>query len=125
VPGRDLEDLTRPESEEILKEREWRFYGYQRLTRITIPAKIFDTHITFDFRPAIRFAQRALGVEETEDLDQKTIAEIENANSQDFFESYTSVLEDYVESDFGGDGALLRRVRAVPPRNVDSLDTFV
>lgn len=125
VPGTRLEDLTREDAEDILQEREWQFYGYQKIEDLTIPAKIFDVHITFDFELAIRTAQTSLGVERTEELDFATRKAIEDAVSQDFFGDYISRLEFFVEQNFGGRDALIRRVQKIPYRNVETSATFL
>lgn len=130
VPGRDLSDLTRDDAEDLLKEREWQFYGYDEVDALTVSTKIFDTHITFSPQTAISEAQsalRELGFDAAQGgaLDRPTRQALEEAAPQDFFDVYIGGLENLVESSYGGKEALLRRVRQVPYRNVDASDTKI
>lgn len=124
VPAKRLEDLTREDAEDLLQDREWTFYNYHKIEDLTIPAKIFDVHITFEFNSAARFAQEVLGIEKTEKLDFATRRAIEEVQSQDFFAEYIPRLETFVNENFDGRKALMRRVQKVPYRNVDSSATF-
>jgi lysozyme family protein len=124
APSESLENLTRDEAEEILQDREWTFYGYQKIEDLTIPAKIFDTHIVFDFETAITFVQEALDVEETQLLDFETRKKIEEVQSQDFFSDYVSKLEEYVKLEYDNRNSLLRRVQKLPYRNVNASPTY-
>jgi len=128
VPATDLEDLTRTEAEELLREREWQFYNYDKIDGLTIPTKIFDTHILFSPDTAIGEAESALEaagfeVPETSTLDFHTRNTIEEIDAQDFFPLYIERLETIVETQFGGRSSLLRRVQRQPHRNVDASDT--
>lgn len=128
APGTDLEDLTRDEAETLLRSREWQFHGYEKIDALTVPTKIFDTHIVFDPDPAIRLAQSALrqigyDLSENGNLDRSTRRAIEQVDGQTFFPEYTDELEFYVNENFGGRNALIRRVQNLPYRNVDASDT--
>lgn len=130
IPGRSLSDLGRSDAEDLLKEREWQFYGYDEVDALTVPTKVFDVHITFSPQTAISEAQsalRVLGFEVPDGgrLDRSTRRALEDVVPQDFFDVYIERLENLVESDYGGKKALLRRVRQVPYRNVDASDTKI
>ena len=131
VPGTKLEDLTREDAEEILKTRQWQFYDYDKVEKsLTIPTKIFDTHIVFSPFVAIEKAESALqavgqNLSETKTLDYTTRRAIEEVGLQDFFPVYADMLEDYVESKYEGREALLKRVRRRPYRNVDASSTSI
>lgn len=130
VPGTRLEDLAREDAEEILKTRQWQFYGYDKIESLTIPTKIFDMHILFSPFVAIEKAESALqaigqSFSETKTLDYTTRRAIEKARPQDFFPVYTETLENYIESTYEGREALVKRVRRRPYRNVDASDTSI
>lgn len=128
VPATDLQDLTRTDAEELLREREWQFYNYDKIDALTIPTKIFDTHILFSPNIAIEEAKSALeaagfNVPETFTLDFHTRNAIEEVDAQTFFPLYIERLETYVEINFDGRSSLLRRVQQRPHRNVDASNT--
>ena len=130
VPGTKLEDLTREDAEEVLKTRQWEFYDYDKIESLTIPTKIFDTHILFSPFVAIEKAESALQaagqiLSETKTLDYTTRRAIEEAGPQDFFPVYTEMLENYVKSKHEGREVLLKRVRRRPYRNVDASSTSI
>jgi len=130
VPGTSLEDLTREDAEEILKTRQWKFYGYGEVESLTVPTKIFDTHILFSPFVAIEKAESALQalgqtLSETKTLDYTTRRAIEKARPQDFFSVYTEMLENYVESKHESRKALIRRIKRRPYRNVDASSTSI
>lgn len=128
VPGTDLDDLTRFEAERLLRDREWQFHNYDQIDALTVPTKIFDTHIVFDPDPAITLAQSALrqlgfDLSENGNLDRSTRRAIEEVDGQSFFPEYIEELEFYVNENFGGRSALIRRVQNLPYRNVDASAT--
>ena len=130
VPGTSLEDLTREDAEEILKTQQWEFYGYDEVESLTIPTKIFDTHVLFSPFVAIEKAESALQaigetLSETKTFDYTTRRVIEKARPQDFFPVYTEMLENYIESKHEGRKALIRRVKRRPHRNVDASSTSI
>jgi len=125
-PFVDLESLNRREAEGILREREWTFHNYPGLEVGTVAAKIFDTHILFSASDAFGVAQDSLNrigrdVRSTGDLDFDTIAALEESPSE-FLDAYVSDLEDFVNINHDGKEALLKRVRILPPRNVDTIE---
>jgi len=125
-PFVDLEDLNRRQAENILREREWKFHNYPRLEVGTVAAKLFDTHILFSASDAFGIAQETLDdignvVTFTGDLDSETVNALEETSS-DFLDAYISNLEDFVNLNYGGRKVLLRRVRLLPARNVDTIE---
>jgi hypothetical protein len=127
VPGTDLNNLTRPEAEELLKEREWIFRNYHKIDdALTLPAKIFDTQILFSPNVAIKKAKRALfqigheRVKINNRLDALTRDLIELADPDEFLDQYTIELENFVIQNYNGRSALLRRVNNRPFRNVNA-----
>jgi hypothetical protein len=130
VPNTDLQNLTRPEAENLLEQREWTFRNYHKIEdALTPPAKIFDTQILFSPEVAIGKAKDALfeiGYEQVEmngRLDALTRDLIELADPADFSNQYTTELENFVIQNYDGRSALLRRVNNRPYRNVKTSPT--
>lgn len=123
APNQNLNDLGRDDAEDILKKRVWDFYGYDEIEALTVPAKIFDSHILFNFTVASENAREALGLDPEGGLDRTARKEIEAARSQDFFSSYTTLLEQHAREAHGGREAIIRRANRIPPRNVNAQTT--
>ena len=128
APGRNIEELTRDDAEEILKSGQWDFYGYNRIEALTIPTKIFDAHILFSFGLAKSEAKSALETLDFQtgdqsDFDRRTIRSLEKVRSQDFFDVYTRLLREQVNQSYEGREALIRRVDRIPYRNVEARTT--
>ena len=125
-PFVDLESINRREAESLLRNREWRFYNYPNLESGTVAAKIFDTHILFSANDAFEIAQDALNdvnkdVERTGRLDFGTINALEDVPSE-FLDQYVTNLENFVDTNFEDNEAILRRVQLLPARNVDTIE---
>lgn len=130
IPGSTLESLNRTDAEELLRNKEWKFWNYQKIKALTTPAKIFDSHILFDPETAISLAQASLeelgfDIKQTSRLDVRTRNLIEEVNDNDFFPVYVQRLELYVLEEYGERKALMRRVRNLPYKNINTSPTTI
>lgn len=128
-----LEELNRTDAEKILRKKEWRFQNYDKIEigAVTVPAKIFDTQILFSAERAISLAQKALqdlqfeSVEESGRLDPITRDRIAKATPKNFFENYITRLELFVQDEYGQNQPILRRIRNLPYKNVETSTTTI
>lgn len=125
-PFVDLEGLNRREAENFLREREWKFHNYPELEVGTVAAKIFDTHVLFSASDAFEVAQKSLNdmgedVRVTGDLDADTVNALEDMPSE-FLDAYVPNLENFVDVNHDGRSVLLKRVRLLPSRNVNTIN---
>lgn len=116
-PTVDLEPLNRTDAEDLLREREWKFYDYPFLRKATVAAKIFDTHILFSPEDAVKAAQEAVGVETSGLLDRSTREALENTSSPRFLDEYIDLLLEE-----GQKRSVRKRIQRRPFRNVDTTD---
>lgn len=130
IPNKDLEQLTRPQAEELLEEKEWRFRNYHKIEDVlTPPAKIFDTQILFSPEVAIGKVKEALISLEYEQvnrngrLDALTRDLIEATEPDEFLDQYVLELESFVIENYEGKKALMKRVSNRPYKNVNASST--
>lgn len=116
-PTVDLEPLNRTDAEDLLREREWKFYGYPFLRSATVAAKIFDTQILFSPEEAIKAAQEVAGVGTNARLNRSTREALENASPPRFLDEYIELL-----LDDGQKQSVRRRIQRRPFRNVETTD---
>lgn len=125
APGRKVESLSRQDAEKVLRKKKWTFYGYQKIEALTVPAKIFDSHVAFSKNFAFETAQTTLAqeqfeVEENGKLGRLTRKAIEEIRPQNFFGRYTSILVEELKERYGNRKALIRRANQLPYRNVET-----
>lgn len=130
IPGSTLQSLNRTDAEKILRKQEWKFWNYDKIDALTIPAKIFDSHILFDPKTAILLAQQSLNdsgfdLDETERLDKSTRKAIQSVDENNFFPTYIERLEIYGQDEYGTRKSLMRRIRNLPYKNVDTSTTTI
>lgn len=123
VPNKNLSNLSRDDAEDILENQIWNFYGYNKIDALTIPAKIYDTNILFNFEVAIKRARSVFDLSSDPQIDFRFRKKVKGVRSQDFFDPYIILLEQYVEDNYGGRKSLIKRVNQIPPRNVNAETT--
>lgn len=130
VPNTNLENLTRPQAENLLETSQWRFRNYHKIQETFTPsAKIFDTQILFSPEVAIGQAKQALleigydRIEENGRLDALTRDILEIADPNEFLSQYVTELENFVIENYDGRKSLVKRVTNKPYKNVDTSPT--